>query len=97
MSTEQQPVKISVALLAEQVESGMKRKELAEFYGLSEAQMAKALKQAGLRIRSFRRPVFSLLYETEIETESSVNEDTLQQDSEIEPIPVEVEAELLGY
>lgn len=65
MSTENQkePVKIVLQVLTEQVEKGMKRKELAEYYGLSEVQMAKALKEAGLKIRRFHAPKFELLKE----------------------------------
>lgn len=57
-------VDIKVSTLKEQVESGMKLKELAEFYELPVSQMKKALKQANLRIRSFRRPQFNLITDT---------------------------------
>lgn len=65
MSNEKTPVKISLATLKKQVEEGMKRKELAEYYGIPETQMAKALKSAGLKIRKFHNPAFELVMETE--------------------------------
>lgn len=57
-------VDIKISFLEEQVESGMKIKELAQFYELPVAQMKKALKQANLRIRSFRKPQFNLIDDT---------------------------------
>ena len=42
-----------------------KRKELAEYYGIAEVQMAKALKSAGLRIRKFHLPSFEIVAEEE--------------------------------
>lgn len=73
MSTENQkePVKILLPVLTEQVEKGMKRKELAEYYGLSEVQMAKALKEAGLKIRRFHAPKFELLKEETVSSEAA--------------------------
>lgn len=65
MSNEKTPVKISLATLKKQVEEGMKRKELAEYYGIPETQMAKALKSAGLKIRKFHNPAFELVMEAE--------------------------------
>lgn len=63
MDNEKTPVRISLELLTKQVEEGMKRKELAEYYGLPEMQMAKALKQAGLKIRRFHAPKFEFVEE----------------------------------
>ena len=63
MTEKKQPVKITVSALKEQVHNGMKRKELAEYYGISEMQMAKALKAAGLTIRKFHAPSFELVEE----------------------------------
>lgn len=60
-----EPVKIILSKLKEQVEGGMKRKELAEYYGIAELQMAKALKSAGLRIRKFHLPSFEIVAEEE--------------------------------
>ena len=58
-----EPVKIILSKLKEQVEEGMKRKELAEYYGIAELQMAKALKSAGLKIRKFHLPSFEIVAE----------------------------------
>ncbi len=52
---EQKPIEIKYETLKEQVEKGMKRKELAEFYGLPESNMAKILKDCGLKIRKFHK------------------------------------------
>lgn len=60
-----EPVKIILSKLKEQVEEGMKRKELAEYYGIAELQMAKALKSAGLKIRKFHLPSFEIVAEEE--------------------------------
>lgn len=57
-------VDIRVSLLKGQVENGMKLKELAEFYNLPVAQMKRVLKQVGLRIRGFRKPLFNLIDDT---------------------------------
>lgn len=63
-------VDIKISLLERQVESGMKLKELAEFYSLPVAQMKKVLKQANLRIRSFRKPQFNLIDDTVADTQA---------------------------
>lgn len=55
---------IVLSVLKEQVEKGMKKKELAAFYGISVVQMTKALQQAGLEIRRFRYPSFVLVDDT---------------------------------
>lgn len=62
-----EPVKIILSKLKEQVEEGMKRKELAEYYGIPEMQMGKALKSAGLKIRKFHLPSFEIITEEEME------------------------------
>ena len=67
-----EPVKIILSKLKEQVEEGMKRKELAEYYGISEVQMAKALKSAGLRIRKFHLPSFEIVEEEEDERRAAI-------------------------
>ena len=93
MSNEKTPVKISLATLKKQVEEGMKRKELAEYYGIPETQMAKALKSAGLKIRKFHNPAFELVNEAE---EAQVEEEpdiTLPYLVFTEPVEVETEKE----
>ena len=67
-----EPVKIILSKLKEQVEGGMKRKELAEYYGIAEVQMAKALKSAGLRIRKFHLPSFEIVAEEEDERQMEI-------------------------
>ncbi len=54
-------VKINIATLTKQVEEGMKKPALATLYGLSQVQMGKALKDAGLKIRKFHAPAFELV------------------------------------
>ena len=55
------PVKINKAVLAKQVEDGMKKKELAAYYNLSMVKMGDALRAAGLKIRKFHSPKFELV------------------------------------
>lgn len=54
-------VEIKKSVLTEQVNSGWKRKALAEHYGLPETQMAQVLKDAGLQIRKFHAPKYQLV------------------------------------
>lgn len=59
------PVEINLETLTEQVNvKGMKKKELADFYGIPVTQMTNALKQAGLKIRKFHHPAFVLTTNT---------------------------------
>ena len=60
-NNETQPVSIDITVLTEQVNKGMKKAELAEFYGIPVTQMTSALKQAGLKIRKFHHPKFVLV------------------------------------
>ena len=60
-NNETQPVSIDIKVLTEQVNNGMKKAELAEFYGIPVTQMTSALKQAGLKIRKFHHPKFVLV------------------------------------
>ena len=96
MSNEKTPVKISLATLKKQVEEGMKRKELAEYYGIPGTQMAKALKSAGLKIRKFHNPAFELVMEAE---ETQVEEIEVEEEPDttlpylVFTKPVEVETE----
>lgn len=53
-------VEINKATLTQQVEAGMKKKELASHYGISELQMGKALKACGLTIKRFP-PTFKIV------------------------------------
>lgn len=58
---DREPIPIRVEELTELINSGMKKKELAEHYGLPVAQMTKVLQQTGLRIRKFHRPKFVII------------------------------------
>lgn len=71
-------VTIVPSVLKNQVEEGMKLKELASFYGLPETQMKKALQAQGLKIRKFHAPKFVFLEEEQNEVQEVV---------EIENIP----------
>jgi hypothetical protein len=61
MSDIKEKVEIKLSVLTEQVAKGMKKKELATFYGISVLQMTKLLQQTGLQIRRFRLPTFNLV------------------------------------
>ena len=58
-------IKISKVDLAQKVEEGWKKAQLAEHYGLPTAQMTKVLQAAGLQIRKFHAPKFELVDEVE--------------------------------
>ena len=67
-----QTVEINKGVLIQQVDAGMKKKDLAKHYGISELQMTKALKQAGLTIRKFHHAKFKLVDDTSVQNESEV-------------------------
>jgi uncharacterized protein (DUF433 family) len=52
---------ISKAALSAMVEAGSKKEEIANHYGLNIAQTTKLLKTAGLTIRKFHKPSFTLV------------------------------------
>lgn len=52
---------ISKVELASMVESGTKKEAIATYYGLNIAQTTKLLKSAGLKIRKFHAPSFTLV------------------------------------
>lgn len=62
--------KIVLSELTKQIEDGMKKVELAAFYGLPVTQMTKVLQQAKLKIRKFHLPAFVL--ENDLETSGEV-------------------------
>ena len=68
--------KISLSVLTEQVNSGMKKVELAAFYDLPMMQMTKVLQSAGLKIRKFHTPAFILENDLETSQESATLEPT---------------------
>ena len=66
-------VKIDPAVLARQVEEGMKRDELAAHYGLNISQMKAALTSQGLKIRKFHAPAFEFITSEEVVSEEVDN------------------------
>lgn len=71
-------VKIKPSVLKEQIDNGMKMKELAEHYGLPVAQMKNVLKTLGLEIRKFRKPLWVIEEEPE-----TINENYGEPDPEV--------------
>ena len=68
-TTEAAPLKqVKKSELTTMVNEGKKRNEIAAHYGLKEAQVAKLLKAAGLKIRKFHLPTFELVDDTAEET-----------------------------
>ncbi len=51
---------VSKAKLTAMVDSGLKKEQIAETFGLNMAQTTKLLKSAGLKIRKFHAPAFIL-------------------------------------
>ena len=78
--------KIVLSELKKQIEEGMKKDELAKFYGLPVTQMTKLLKSAGLEIRKFRRPSFELIDDTEKVTETPNQPE--EKTSEVDKNPI---------
>ena len=76
-TTEAAPLKqVKKSELTAMVNEGKKRNEIAAHYGLKEAQVAKLLKAAGLKIRKFHLPTFELV------------DDTVEGDAQMMDIPV---------
>ena len=76
-TTEAAPLKqVKKSELTAMVNEGKKRNEIAAHYGLKEAQVAKLLKAAGLKIRKFHLPTFELV------------DDTVEEDAPMRDIPV---------
>lgn len=76
-------VKIVKQVLEKQVSEGMKLKALSEYYGLPVTRMKAALKQAGLRIRSFRNSATFEIVDEETNTLQEASPESLT------PTPVE--------
>lgn len=81
-----EPKKIVLSVLKKQIEDGMKKDELAEFYGLPMLQMTNILKSLGLQIRKFRRPSYIIIDDTQTTTEDTVQ--TEEKTSEVDEKPV---------
>ena len=88
-------IKISKVDLAQKVEEGWKKAQLAEHYGLPMAQMTKVLQAAGLQIRKFHAPRFELVDEVEgVELDAvdvSATTEGLHEATTVEHTPVAVE------
>jgi hypothetical protein len=84
-------VQIVKSFLAKQVNDGMKKDQLAEYYGLNISEMGRVLKQAGLKIRKFHTPNFELVEEEEAslventiaETEVVAEENVTEEAAEV--------------
>ena len=61
MSTTTERVKLSVKGLKADMESGLKRPEIAAKYGLNVAQINLAFKQAGIKGKAKAKPAFELI------------------------------------
>lgn len=81
-------VKIKPSVLKEQIDNGMKMKELAEHYGLPVAQMKNVLKTLGLEIRKFRKPLWVIEEEPEVTNLEEI-EDTPEPQAEVEALAQE--------
>lgn len=73
-------VEIKKSILTEQVNSGWKRKALAEYYGLPETQMAQVLKDAELQIRKFHAPKYQLIDDS---VEEQVIENNVEEGEDV--------------
>lgn len=60
-------IQIKKSVLAQQVEQGMKKDELATHYGVKVSEMTRILKQANLKIRKFHLPTYQFIDDTAIE------------------------------
>mgnify|MGYP000884200205 FL=1 len=60
-SIKKQSTEVSKAKLTAMVDSGLKKDQIAECFGLNMAQTTKLLKSAGLKIRKFHAPAFTLI------------------------------------
>ena len=80
-TTEAAPLKqVKKSELTAMVNEGKKRNDIAAHYGVNEAQVAKLLKAAGLKIRKFHLPTFELV------------DDTVEETAQMMDIPVTEEA-----
>ena len=76
--------------LTAMVNEGKKRNEIAAHYGLKEAQVAKLLKAAGLKIRKFHLPTFELVDDTVEETDIPVTQEVLDMNPDLAAEGVQV-------
>lgn len=85
-TTEAAPLKqVKKSELTAMVNEGKKRNEIAAHYGLKEAQVAKLLKAAGLKIRKFHLPTFELVDDTVEETAQMMDIPVTQEGLDMNP------------
>ena len=85
-TTEAAPLKqVKKSELTAMVNEGKKRNEIAAHYGLKEAQVAKLLKAAGLKIRKFHLPTFELVDDTAEETAQMMDIPVTQEVLDMDP------------
>lgn len=82
-------VQISFSDLKQKVDSGWKKDQLAQHFGLPMAQMTKVLQQAGLQIRKFHRPKFELVMDENVELAQEAG-DEVETTNEVEDIVPDV-------
>ena len=88
-TTEAAPLKqVKKSELTAMVNEGKKRNEIAAYYGLKEAQVAKLLKAAGLKIRKFHLPTFELVDDTVEETAQMMDIPDMNPDLAAEGVQV---------
>lgn len=89
-TTEAAPLKqIKKSELTAMVNEGKKRNEIAAYYGLKEAQVAKLLKAAGLKIRKFHLPTFELVDDSVEENSTTMDIPVTQEVLDMNPDLVE--------
>ena len=89
-TTEAAPLKqVKKSELTAMVNEGKKRNEIAAHYGLKEAQVAKLLKAAGLKIRKFHLPTFELVDDT-VERDIPVTQEVLDMNPDLAAEGVQV-------
>jgi len=81
-------VKIKPSVLKEQIDKGMKMKELAQHYGLPVAQMKNVLRTLNLQIRRFQKPLWVIEEEPEVTNLEEI-EDTPEPEAEVEALAQE--------
>lgn len=76
-------VEIRKSVIEAQIEAGMKKKELAEYYGLPMLQMTKVLQQLGLRIKQNHLPKFVIVDDTVEEEIHVINSEDMKMNPEL--------------
>lgn len=85
----QEKIQITLSVLTEQVNAGMKKTALAQHYGLKESQMTKVLQAAGLKIRKFHTPVFELV--NDLNECEAPNQAQVEAEVEVQGAPIQAE------